>query len=216
MTQCPWWPRGCLFCPGYSGVAAEGCGARGSSCKHAASTDVMLVLRGTRFKQAWSRRIFARFSSNQVRGPVIGIDLGTTNSCVAIMEGKNPRVIENSEGGRTTPSIVAFQTTGDVLIGQPAKRQAVMNPENTIFATKRLIGRKFGDAEIQKDIPSVPYKIVSHANGDAWVAAHAASYDTRIWVEALGKKYSPAQIGAYVVAKMKETAGTSERARANE
>ncbi|KAG5457131.1 MAG: heat shock protein 70 family, partial [Olpidium bornovanus] len=98
-------------------------------------------------------------------------------------DGKTPRVIENAEGGRTTPSVVAFNKDGEILVGQPAKRQAVVNPENTLFATKRLIGRKFRDAEIQKDIPAVPYKIAAHSNGDAWV-------------EALGKKYSPAQIGA--------------------
>ncbi|KAG5455439.1 MAG: heat shock protein 70 family, partial [Olpidium bornovanus] len=144
--------------------------------------------------QALTPRYLARAASGNVQGTVIGIDLGTTNSCVAVMEGKTPRVIENAEGGRTTPSVVAFNKEGEILVGQPAKRQAVVNPENTLFATKRLIGRKFRDAEIQKDIPSVPYKIVAHSNGDAWV-------------DARGKKYSPAQIGAYVVGKMKETAG---------
>ena len=134
-----------------------------------------------------------RLESTQVQGAVIGIDLGTTNSCVSIMEGKTPRVIENAEGGRTTPSVVAFTKDNELLVGLPAKRQAVVNPENTLFATKRLIGRKFSDAEVQKDIQHVPYKIVSHGNGDAWV-------------ESRGKKYSPAQIGGFVVGKMKETA----------
>ncbi|ORZ16453.1 hsp7-like protein [Absidia repens] len=134
-----------------------------------------------------------RDKSEKVQGQVIGIDLGTTNSCVSVMEGKTARVIENSEGGRTTPSVVAFTKDGERLVGLPAKRQAVVNPENTLFATKRLIGRKFSDNEVQRDIKEVPYKIVAHSNGDAWVEAH-------------GKKYSPAQIGAYVVGKMKETA----------
>ena len=127
-------------------------------------------------------------------GPVIGIDLGTTNSCVAIMEGKTPRVIENAEGQRTTPSTVAFTDKGEVLVGTSAKRQAVVNPENTIFATKRLIGRRFTDTVVQQDVKTVPYKIVAHTNGDAWV-------------EARGKRYSPSQIGAFVLGKMKETAG---------
>lgn len=109
------------------------------------------------------------------------------------MEGKNARVVENSEGGRTTPSVVAFTKEGERLVGVPAKRQAVVNPENTLFATKRLIGRKFKDSEVQKDISNVPYKIVAHSNGDAWL-------------EAMGKKYSPSQIGGFVVGKMKETA----------
>ncbi|KAI9303374.1 heat shock protein 70 family [Cunninghamella echinulata] len=134
-----------------------------------------------------------RAESQKVQGQVIGIDLGTTNSCVSVMEGKTPRVIENSEGGRTTPSVVAFTKDGERLVGLPAKRQAVVNPENTLFATKRLIGRKFTDAEVQRDVKEVPYKIVAHTNGDAWVEAH-------------GTKYSPSQIGAFVVGKMKETA----------
>jgi molecular chaperone DnaK len=123
---------------------------------------------------------------------VIGIDLGTTNSCVAIMDGSQPRVIENAEGARTTPSIVAF-TDDERLVGQPAKRQAVTNPENTIFAVKRLIGRRVGDAEVEKDKELVPYKIVDGGNGDAWV-------------EARGEKYSPSQISAFILQKMKETA----------
>ncbi|SMX33787.1 molecular chaperone DnaK [Maliponia aquimaris] len=125
-------------------------------------------------------------------GKVIGIDLGTTNSCVAIMDGSAARVIENSEGARTTPSIVAF-TDDERLVGQPAKRQAVTNPENTIFAVKRLIGRRVTDAEVTKDKDIVPYKIVDGGNGDAWV-------------EIRGEKYSPSQISAFTLQKMKETA----------
>ncbi|KAJ3135104.1 70-kilodalton heat shock protein [Geranomyces variabilis] len=138
---------------------------------------------------------FVRFAStdNKVQGQVIGIDLGTTNSCVAVMDGKTPRVIENAEGGRTTPSVVAFSKEGELIVGTPAKRQAVVNPENTLFATKRLIGRRFEDQEVQKDIGTVSYKIVKHSNGDAWL-------------EARGKKYSPSQIGAFVLQNLKETA----------
>ena len=124
---------------------------------------------------------------------VIGIDLGTTNSCVAIMDGKEPKVIENAEGARTTPSIVAFTGDGERLVGQPAKRQAVTNPENTIFAVKRLIGRRYDDPVTEKDKKLVPYKIVKGDNGDAWV-------------EAGGKKQSPSQISAMILQKMKETA----------
>ncbi|KAM3420128.1 hypothetical protein BST61_g3429 [Cercospora zeina] len=131
--------------------------------------------------------------SGKVKGPIIGIDLGTTNSAVAVMEGKSPRIIENSEGARTTPSVVGFTKEGERLVGIAAKRQAVVNPENTLFATKRLIGRKFKDAEVQKDIQQVPYKIVQHTNGDAWL-------------EAQGQKYSPSQIGGFILGKMKETA----------
>src|SRR5512138_2401610 len=124
---------------------------------------------------------------------VIGIDLGTTNSCVAIMEGGKPRVIENSEGDRTTPSIVAFTKDNEVLVGQSAKRQAVTNPQNTLFAIKRLIGRRFDDDVVQKDVGMVPYKIVKADNGDAWV-------------EAQGKKMAPPEISARVLMKMKKTA----------
>ncbi|PZP87311.1 MAG: molecular chaperone DnaK [Azospirillum brasilense] len=124
---------------------------------------------------------------------VIGIDLGTTNSCVAIMEGGSAKVIENAEGVRTTPSIVAFTNDNERLVGQPAKRQAVTNPENTIFAVKRLIGRTFDDPTTQKDIKQVPYKIVRADGGDAWV-------------EARGEKYSPSQVSAFTLQKMKETA----------
>jgi molecular chaperone DnaK len=126
-------------------------------------------------------------------GKVIGIDLGTTNSCVAVMEGATPKVVENSEGARTTPSIVAFTDDGERLVGQPAKRQAVTNPDRTFFAIKRLIGRTFDDPMTKKDIGLVPYKIVRGDNGDAWV-------------EADGKKYSPSQISAFTLQKMKETA----------
>ena len=126
-------------------------------------------------------------------GKVIGIDLGTTNSCVAVMEGKSPRVIENAEGMRTTPSIVAFTDDGERLVGQPAKRQAVTNPEKTIFAVKRLIGRRYDDPMVEKDKKLVPYKIAKASNGDAWV-------------EEDGKTYSPSQISAFILQKMKETA----------
>ncbi len=124
---------------------------------------------------------------------VIGIDLGTTNSCVAVMEGSTPKVIENAEGARTTPSIVAFTEDGERLVGQPAKRQAVTNPERTFFAVKRLIGRRYDDPTVAKDKGLVPYQIVRADNGDAWV-------------EADGKKYSPSQISAFTLQKMKETA----------
>jgi molecular chaperone DnaK len=126
-------------------------------------------------------------------GKVIGIDLGTTNSCVAVMEGKNPKVIENAEGARTTPSIVAFTADGEQLVGQPAKRQGVTNPENTFFAIKRLIGRRMEDPMVAKDKKLVPYSIVKADNGDAWV-------DSR------GTKYAPSQISAFTLTKMKETA----------
>jgi len=124
---------------------------------------------------------------------VIGIDLGTTNSCVAVMDGKNAKVIENAEGARTTPSMVAFSDDGERLVGQPAKRQAVTNPEGTLFAVKRLIGRRYDDPTVAKDKGLVPYKIVKADNGDAWVETH-------------GKKYSPSQISAFILQKMKETA----------
>src|ERR671911_352900 len=124
---------------------------------------------------------------------VIGIDLGTTNSCVAVMEGGKPKVIENAEGARTTPSVVAFTKDGERLIGQPAKRQSVTNPDNTIFAVKRLIGRRFDDPITKKDTELVPYKIVKGSNGDAWVGAG-------------GKDYSPSQVSAFTLQKMKETA----------
>ena len=124
---------------------------------------------------------------------IIGIDLGTTNSCVSIMEGSQPKVLENAEGARTTPSVVAFTEDGEKLVGQPAKRQAVTNPENTIFAVKRLIGRNFEDPTVKKDISAAPFKIVNSEKGDAWI-------------EARGEKYSPSQISAFILQKMKETA----------
>src|SRR5438128_766345 len=126
-------------------------------------------------------------------GKIIGIDLGTTNSCVAIMEGGKPKVIENSEGARTTPSIVAYMEDGEILVGAPAKRQAVTNPKNTLYAIKRLIGRKFDEKEVQKDIALMPYSIVKADNGDAWI-------------EVRGKKISPQEVSAQVLRKMKKTA----------
>jgi len=126
-------------------------------------------------------------------GKIIGIDLGTTNSCVAIMEGGKPKVIENSEGARTTPSIVAYLEDGEILVGAPAKRQAVTNPRNTLYAVKRLIGRRFEEKEVQKDIDLMPYKIVKAENGDAWV-------------EIRGKKIAPPEVSAHVLRKMKKTA----------
>jgi molecular chaperone DnaK len=133
------------------------------------------------------------FLGDRKMGKVIGIDLGTTNSCVAIMEGSAPKVIENAEGARTTPSMVAIANDGERLVGQPAKRQAVTNPDNTLFAVKRLIGRNFNDPMVQKDIGMVSYKITKASNGDAWV-------------EARGEQYSPSQISAMILTKMKETA----------
>ena len=126
-------------------------------------------------------------------GRIIGIDLGTTNSCVAVLDGDKPRVLENAEGDRTTPSIIAYTNDGETLVGQSAKRQAVTNPENTVFAIKRLIGRRFKDKEVQRDIDIMPYKIVEADNGDAWV-------------EAKGEKMAPPQISAEVLKKMKKTA----------
>src|SRR6202165_4484962 len=123
----------------------------------------------------------------------IGIDLGTTNSCVAVMEGNKAKVIENAEGARTTPSVVAFTDSGEILVGQPAKRQSITNPESTVFAIKRLIGRRYDDSITQKDKGMVPYRIVPGDNGDAWV-------------EVKGKKYSTSEISALVLQKMKETA----------
>ncbi|MDR2092037.1 MAG: Hsp70 family protein, partial [Azoarcus sp.] len=124
---------------------------------------------------------------------IIGIDLGTTNSCVSVMESGKPKVIENSEGARTTPSVVAYADDGEILVGAPAKRQAVTNARNTLFAVKRLIGRRFGEKEVQKDIDLMPFKIVKADNGDAWV-------------EVRDKKIAPPQVSAEVLRKMKKTA----------
>jgi Molecular chaperone len=126
-------------------------------------------------------------------GKIIGIDLGTTNSCVSILENGNVKVIENAEGARTTPSIIGYANDGEILVGQPAKRQAVTNPTNTLYAVKRLIGRRFEEDVVQKDIKMVPYKIVKADNGDAWV-------------EAKGQKMAPPQVSAEVLKKMKKTA----------
>ena len=126
-------------------------------------------------------------------GKIIGIDLGTTNSCVSVMEGGQPKVIENSEGARTTPSVIAYQEDGEILVGAPAKRQAVTNPKKTIYAAKRLIGRKFDEKEVQKDISLMPYEIIRADNGDAWIGAG-------------GNKLAPPQISAEVLRKMKKTA----------
>ena len=126
-------------------------------------------------------------------GKIIGIDLGTTNSCVSVMEGNTPKVIENSEGARTTPSVIAYQEDGEILVGASAKRQAVTNPRNTLYAVKRLIGRKFTEKEVQKDIDLMPYRIAAAENGDAWV-------------EVRGKKLAPPQVSAEVLRKMKKTA----------
>jgi len=150
---------------------------------------------------AYARNNFTRMYQNSFRAAsnkIVGIDLGTTNSCVAVVEvdGQEPKILENAEGSRTTPSIVAFTDDGVKLVGMPAKRQAVTNPENTFYATKRLIGRQASDSETKKDAAVLSYKVVSGDNGDAWVASKD------------GKKYSPSQIGAFVLGKMKETAET--------
>ncbi len=126
-------------------------------------------------------------------GRIIGIDLGTTNSCVAVLDGDKAKVIENSEGDRTTPSVIAYSSEGETLVGQPAKRQAVTNPENTLYAIKRLIGRRFEDEEVQRDLDIMPFKIVKADNGDAWVQAN-------------GEKLAPPQISTEILKKMKKTA----------
>src|SRR5467141_2054201 len=141
----------------------------------------------------WALPTCRKRKDMRTMGKVIGIDLGTTNSCVAVMAGKTAKVIENAEGMRTTPSIVAFSDDGERLGDQPAKRQAVTNPERTFFAVKRLVGRRYDDPMVEKDKKLVPYKIVKASNGDAWV-------------EADGKTYSPSQISAFILQKMKETA----------
>src|ERR1700710_249012 len=169
----PYWP---------ANLAASG------SAPISQAVDVRAASSGAR---AWV--FFLNRGQRGTMAKVIGIDLGTTNSCVAVMEGGKPKVIENSEGARTTPSVVAFTKDGERLIGQPAKRQAVTNPDNTIFAVKRLIGRRFDDPMTQKDMSLVPYHIVKGANGDAWVSAG-------------GTDYSPSQVSAFILQKMKETA----------
>ena len=146
------------------------------------------------FKEHPSEQTILVSSLSLTRRSVIGIDLGTTNSCVALTEAGQPKVIENSEGERTTPSVVSFSAEGEKNVGTLAKRQAVTNPENTFYATKRLIGRKFIDSEVQEDLKNLSYEVVKHKNGDAWVK----STD--------GKTYSPSQIGAFILTKMKETA----------
>jgi len=143
---------------------------------------------------AVAQKFDVRYKSDGVKGAVIGVDLGTTNSCVAVMEGKAAKVIENAEGARTTPSVIAFGNDGERLVGMPAKRQAVTNSANTFYATKRLIGRRFDDKDIQKEMKILSYKIVKSSNGDAWVSSSD------------GKVYSPSQMGAFVLTKMKETA----------
>jgi len=140
-----------------------------------------------------SARVAGQRNMSQVTGAVIGVDLGTTNSCVAVLDGSSARVIENAEGTRTTPSVVAFTDKGEKLVGQPAKRQAVTNPTNTLIATKRLIGRRFDDDETKSDMETASFKIVKAPNGDAWV-------------ESQGNTYSPSQVGAFVLEKMKQTA----------
>mmetsp|Transcript_10085 Transcript_10085/g.43888 ORF Transcript_10085/g.43888 Transcript_10085/m.43888 type:complete len:672 (+) Transcript_10085:138-2153(+) len=157
-------------------------------------TNARAAFEATNGPQEFFRRSFAS-SGSRFANEVIGIDLGTTNSCVAVMEGKNAKVIENAEGARTTPSMVAFTDKGERLVGQPAKRQAVTNPTNTLYACKRLIGRRYDDPHTKKEAEMVPYQIVPASNGDAWV-------------EAGGKQYSPSQVGAFVLQKMKETAET--------
>lgn len=132
---------------------------------------------------------------------IIGIDLGTTNSAVAVMEGENVKVIENSEGARTTPSIIAYMDNGEILVGAPAKRQAVTNPKNTLFAVKRLIGRRFDDREVQKDIGLMPFKITRADNGDAWVEVQD------------GKKLAPQQVSAEVLRKMRRPPKTTSANR---
>merc|ERR1719440_862298 len=155
----------------------------------------MTVLSKTALRRAVPLVRGLRTSAARRQGEIVGIDLGTTNSCVAVMEGAQPKVIENAEGMRTTPSIVAFTNNGERLVGIAAKRQAVTNPENPVYATKRLIGRRFNDEATKKDMNHLPYKIVEAKSGDAWV-------------EAQGEKYSPSQIGAFILQKMRDTAET--------
>ncbi|CAG0920952.1 unnamed protein product [Notodromas monacha] len=180
--------------------AARSVGRRLPSCRNASAKKVSRSLAARKADEGVLSALPNCQSCDQQRGKsdipkgaVIGIDLGTTNSCVAVMEGKTARVIENAEGSRTTPSVVAFTGDGERLVGMPARRQAVTNAANTLSATKRLIGRRFDDSEVKKDMSMCAYKIVRASNGDAWL-------------EAQGKMYSPSQVGAFVLMKMKETA----------
>ena len=141
----------------------------------------------------YMRSKYRILGENKIMGKIIGIDLGTTNSCVAVMDNGQAKVLENAEGDRTTPSIIAYAQDGEILVGQPAKRQAVTNPQNTLFAIKRLIGRRYEDNEVQRDVSIMPYKIVKADNGDAWV-------------DIKGQKIAPPQISAEVLKKMKKTA----------
>ncbi|XP_077970736.1 stress-70 protein, mitochondrial-like [Styela clava] len=165
-------------------------------CRNITSRHIHLKKQNTSILEQCDKQKISgrRHASEAVRGAVFGIDLGTTNSCVAVMEGKQAKVLENAEGSRTTPSAVAFTGDGERLVGTPARRQAVTNPGNTFYATKRLIGRRFDDPLIQKEAKTSPFKIVKANNGDAWVEGTD------------GKRYSPSQIGAFVLMKMKETA----------
>lgn len=183
-----------LFASRFSGLRAFDCSALRAELKNSHHFSTLLNKVASPSIYAAQNGIQTRNKSEGVKGAVIGIDLGTTNSCVAVMEGKQAKVIENAEGSRTTPSVVAFSKDGERLVGMPAKRQAVTNSANTFYATKRLIGRRFEDAEVKKDLKTVSYKIVRASNGDAWVEASDK------------KMYSPSQIGAFVLMKMRETA----------
>ncbi|XP_051715649.1 stress-70 protein, mitochondrial [Ctenopharyngodon idella] len=178
-------------------LSAARTAVRNMSCSQKTSSSVSGLIKKACWngltQQALQTAARRHYASEAIRGAVIGIDLGTTNSCVAVMEGKQAKVLENAEGARTTPSVVAFTSDGERLVGMPAKRQAVTNPNNTLYATKRLIGRRYDDPEVQKDLKNVPYKIVRASNGDAWLEAHS-------------KLYSPSQAGAFILMKMKETA----------
>ncbi|KAK7870364.1 hypothetical protein R5R35_000537 [Gryllus longicercus] len=183
-----------LFAGRFSGLRAFDCSSLRAELKNSHHFSTLLNKVASPSICAAQNGIQTRNKSEGVKGAVIGIDLGTTNSCVAVMEGKQAKVIENAEGSRTTPSVVAFSKDGERLVGMPAKRQAVTNSANTFYATKRLIGRRFEDAEVKKDIKTVSYKIVRASNGDAWVEGSDK------------KMYSPSQIGAFVLMKMRETA----------
>lgn len=183
-----------LFASRFGGLKALDCSALRVELSNSHHFSTLLNKVASPSISAAQNGIQSRNKSEGVKGAVIGIDLGTTNSCVAVMEGKQAKVIENAEGSRTTPSVVAFTKDGERLVGMPAKRQAVTNSANTFYATKRLIGRRFEDAEVKKDIQTVSYKIIRASNGDAWVEGSDK------------KMYSPSQIGAFVLMKMRETA----------